>query len=140
MTTVSVRSPISPDNTAAAKPRLGAVAENIEVPLKEFYPEISPELRREIARYKVMELRRAGARSLLVFDDKLLEKFTESWVEQSTGTSERSAARAGDRQAGQQLRRRTARRHAGERSFEMSRFRFRRRDIAAGGMRHRFGA
>lgn len=30
------------------------VAENIEVPLKEFYPEISPELRREIARYKVM--------------------------------------------------------------------------------------
>ncbi|HEX4847851.1 MAG TPA: ATP-binding cassette domain-containing protein, partial [Novosphingobium sp.] len=30
------------------------VAENIEVPLKEFYPEIGPELRREIARYKVM--------------------------------------------------------------------------------------
>jgi phospholipid/cholesterol/gamma-HCH transport system ATP-binding protein len=30
------------------------VAENIEVPLREFYPEISPELRREIARYKVM--------------------------------------------------------------------------------------
>ncbi|MBN8501667.1 MAG: ATP-binding cassette domain-containing protein [Sphingomonadales bacterium] len=30
------------------------VAENIEVPLKEFYPEITPELRREIARYKVM--------------------------------------------------------------------------------------
>ena len=30
------------------------VAENIEVPLKEFYPEISDELRREIARYKVM--------------------------------------------------------------------------------------
>ncbi|MBN8485282.1 MAG: ATP-binding cassette domain-containing protein [Sphingomonadales bacterium] len=30
------------------------VAENIEVPLKEFYPEISPTLRREIARYKVM--------------------------------------------------------------------------------------
>lgn len=30
------------------------VAENIEVPLKEFYPEISPALRREIARYKVM--------------------------------------------------------------------------------------
>jgi phospholipid/cholesterol/gamma-HCH transport system ATP-binding protein len=30
------------------------VAENIEVPLKEFYPEISPELRREIARFKVM--------------------------------------------------------------------------------------
>ena len=30
------------------------VGENIEVPLKEFYPEISDELRREIARYKVM--------------------------------------------------------------------------------------
>ena len=30
------------------------VAENIEVPLREFYPEISPALRREIARYKVM--------------------------------------------------------------------------------------
>lgn len=30
------------------------VAENIEVPLKQFYPEISDELRREIARYKVM--------------------------------------------------------------------------------------
>ena len=30
------------------------VAENIEVPLKQFYPEISEELRREIARYKVM--------------------------------------------------------------------------------------
>ncbi len=29
------------------------VAENIEVPLKEFYPEISPALRQEIARYKV---------------------------------------------------------------------------------------
>jgi phospholipid/cholesterol/gamma-HCH transport system ATP-binding protein len=30
------------------------VAENIEVPLREFYPELSPALRREIARYKVM--------------------------------------------------------------------------------------
>jgi phospholipid/cholesterol/gamma-HCH transport system ATP-binding protein len=30
------------------------VAENVEVPLKEFYPELSPALRREIARYKVM--------------------------------------------------------------------------------------
>ena len=29
------------------------VAENVEVPLKEFYPEMSDELRREIARYKV---------------------------------------------------------------------------------------
>ncbi len=30
------------------------VAENIEVPLKQFYPELSDELRREVARYKVM--------------------------------------------------------------------------------------
>lgn len=30
------------------------VGENVEVPLKQFFPEISPELRREIARYKVM--------------------------------------------------------------------------------------
>lgn len=30
------------------------VGENVEVPLKEFYPEISPKLRREIALYKVM--------------------------------------------------------------------------------------
>lgn len=30
------------------------VGENVEVPLKEFYPEIGDELRREIARYKVM--------------------------------------------------------------------------------------
>lgn len=29
------------------------VAENVEVPLREFHPEISPQLRREIARYKV---------------------------------------------------------------------------------------
>ena len=30
------------------------VAENVEVPLREFYPEISDELRHEIARFKVM--------------------------------------------------------------------------------------
>lgn len=30
------------------------VAENVEVPLRKFYPEIGDELRREIARYKVM--------------------------------------------------------------------------------------
>jgi len=29
------------------------VAENVEVPLKQFYPELEPELRHEIARYKV---------------------------------------------------------------------------------------
>ncbi|MCP5384264.1 MAG: ATP-binding cassette domain-containing protein [Altererythrobacter sp.] len=30
------------------------VGENVEVPLRQFYPELSPELRREIARYKVL--------------------------------------------------------------------------------------
>lgn len=30
------------------------VGENVEVPLKQFYPDLSPELRREIARYKVL--------------------------------------------------------------------------------------
>ncbi|QYJ07958.1 ABC transporter ATP-binding protein [Qipengyuania flava] len=30
------------------------VGENVEVPLKQFYPDIAPELRHEIARYKVM--------------------------------------------------------------------------------------
>jgi len=30
------------------------VGENVEVPLKKFYPELSPDLRREIARYKVL--------------------------------------------------------------------------------------
>jgi phospholipid/cholesterol/gamma-HCH transport system ATP-binding protein len=30
------------------------VGENVEVPIKQFYPDIDPELRREIARYKVM--------------------------------------------------------------------------------------
>lgn len=30
------------------------VGENVEVPIKEFYPDVSPRLRREIARYKVM--------------------------------------------------------------------------------------
>ena len=30
------------------------VGENVEVPLKQFYPEIEPELRHEIARYKVV--------------------------------------------------------------------------------------
>ncbi|TRD10790.1 ATP-binding cassette domain-containing protein [Erythrobacter insulae] len=30
------------------------VGENVEVPLRQFYPDISPELRKEIARYKVL--------------------------------------------------------------------------------------
>ncbi|RGP39955.1 Cytochrome c bioproteinis ATP-binding export protein CcmA [Altererythrobacter insulae] len=30
------------------------VGENVEVPLKQFYPDIEPEMRREIARYKVL--------------------------------------------------------------------------------------
>ena len=54
-----------PDEEAAVRSRWGVlfqggalfstltVAENIEVPLKQFYPELSAELRHEIARYKV---------------------------------------------------------------------------------------
>ena len=45
-----------------------------------------------IARFKVMGLRRDAARSRLVFDDEALEQFTESWVEQTPGLSERGAA------------------------------------------------
>ncbi len=55
-----------PDEEAAVRSRWGVlfqggalfstltVAENIEVPLKQFYPELDPELRHEIARYKVV--------------------------------------------------------------------------------------
>jgi phospholipid/cholesterol/gamma-HCH transport system ATP-binding protein len=54
-----------PDEESAVRSRWGVlfqggalfstltVAENIEVPLKQFYPELHPELRHEIARYKV---------------------------------------------------------------------------------------
>src|SRR5690606_9543616 len=54
-----------PDEEAAVRSRWGVlfqggalfstltVAENIEVPLKQFYPELDPELLHEIARYKV---------------------------------------------------------------------------------------
>ena len=54
-----------PDEEAAVRSRWGVlfqggalfstltVAENVEVPLKQFYPELDPELRHEIARYKV---------------------------------------------------------------------------------------
>src|SRR5690606_40749494 len=54
-----------PDEEAAVRSRWGVlfqggalfstltVAENIEVPLKQFYPELSAELRHEIARYQV---------------------------------------------------------------------------------------
>lgn len=45
-----------------------------------------------VARFKVMGLRRDAARSLLVFDDESLESFTETWVEQTTGASDRGAA------------------------------------------------
>jgi phospholipid/cholesterol/gamma-HCH transport system ATP-binding protein len=56
------------------------VAENIEVPLREFYPEISDDLRREIARYKVMLSglpdeaadKRAGLARALAMDPELL--------------------------------------------------------------------
>lgn len=55
-----------PDEEAAVRSRWGVlfqggalfstltVAENVEVPLKQFYPELAPELRHEIARYKVV--------------------------------------------------------------------------------------
>jgi phospholipid/cholesterol/gamma-HCH transport system ATP-binding protein len=54
-----------PDEEAAVRSRWGVlfqggalfstltVAENVEVPLKQFYPELDPELRHEIARFKV---------------------------------------------------------------------------------------
>jgi len=54
-----------PDEESAVRSRWGVlfqggalfstltVAENVEVPLKQFYPELDPELRHEIARYKV---------------------------------------------------------------------------------------
>jgi phospholipid/cholesterol/gamma-HCH transport system ATP-binding protein len=54
-----------PDEEASVRSRWGVlfqggalfstltVAENVEVPLKQFYPELDPELRHEIARYKV---------------------------------------------------------------------------------------
>jgi len=55
-----------PDEESAVRSRWGVlfqggalfstltVAENVEVPLKQFYPELDPELRHEIARYKVV--------------------------------------------------------------------------------------
>ena len=55
-----------PDEEASVRSRWGVlfqggalfstltVAENVEVPLKQFYPELDPELRHEIARYKVV--------------------------------------------------------------------------------------
>jgi phospholipid/cholesterol/gamma-HCH transport system ATP-binding protein len=63
----SARTPIGaePDEEAAVRSRWGVlfqggalfsmltVAENVEVPLKQFYPELEPELLHEIARYKV---------------------------------------------------------------------------------------
>lgn len=45
-----------------------------------------------IARFKVMGLQRDAARSRLVFDDEALERFTETWAEQSAGPSGRGAA------------------------------------------------
>lgn len=57
---------IDPDKNIGVRSRWGVlfqggalfstltVGENVEVPLKQFYPEIDPELRREIARYKVL--------------------------------------------------------------------------------------
>lgn len=45
-----------------------------------------------IARFQIMGMRRDAARSLVVFDDEVLEKFTESWTEQAVEPSDRSAA------------------------------------------------
>jgi len=45
-----------------------------------------------IARFQVMGLQRDAARSLVVFDDELLEKFTDSWAELAPIVSDRSVA------------------------------------------------
>lgn len=45
-----------------------------------------------IARFQVMGMQRDSARSLVVFDDEVLEKFTGSWAEQAAETSDRSEA------------------------------------------------
>ena len=45
-----------------------------------------------IARYQVMGLWRDAARSLVVFDDEVLEKFTRTWAELAPVISDRAAA------------------------------------------------
>lgn len=45
-----------------------------------------------IARFQVMGMQRDAARSLVVFDDEVLEKFTDSWAAQVVETSDRSEA------------------------------------------------
>ena len=45
-----------------------------------------------IARFQVMGQQRDAARSLVVFDDELLEKFTDTWAELAPAVSDRGAA------------------------------------------------
>ena len=45
-----------------------------------------------IARFQVMGMQRDAARSLVVFDDQVLEKFTDSWAELAPALSDRGAA------------------------------------------------
>jgi RNA polymerase sigma-70 factor, ECF subfamily len=45
-----------------------------------------------IARFQVMGMHRDAARSLVVFDDQVLEKFTKAWAEMAPAMSDRSAA------------------------------------------------
>ncbi|MES2982803.1 MAG: sigma-70 family RNA polymerase sigma factor [Verrucomicrobiota bacterium] len=45
-----------------------------------------------VARFKVLSFQRDASRCRLVFDEESMEKFTETWIEQSTGQSERAAA------------------------------------------------
>jgi RNA polymerase sigma-70 factor (ECF subfamily) len=45
-----------------------------------------------IARFQVMGMQRDAKRDIVVFDDDVLEKFTESWIEQTEEKSDQSAA------------------------------------------------
>jgi RNA polymerase sigma-70 factor, ECF subfamily len=45
-----------------------------------------------IARFQVMGLQRDAARCLVVFDDEVLEKFTDSWAELAPTVSDRTVA------------------------------------------------
>lgn len=45
-----------------------------------------------IARFQVLGLHRDAARSLVTFDEELLERFTESWAEAPASVTDRAAA------------------------------------------------
>lgn len=45
-----------------------------------------------VARFQVMGLQRDAARGKVVFDDEVLDRFTEAWTELSSEASERSVA------------------------------------------------